>query len=160
MLVTSIFFFSHSVFYSITKRKYHFSNVSYVVCKCFQFGHVQKFVFEKGLSQLQKLQKIIISPNLVRYFLYNTAAQCTHSIYLSTSDLLSFIISNTDKYEFSSIWKWISCCNDVMNNVDCVIKRDVYPPKIHSCSKNIRWISVFVLKISVVYRMVIPLVKR
>ena len=61
-------------------------------------------------------------------------------------------MSYNDKYEFSSIWRWIKCCNDVMNNVDCVIKRDVYPPKIHSCSKNIRGISVFVLKISVVYQ--------
>ena len=68
------------------------------------------------------------------------------------SDLLSFIISNTDKYEFSSIWKWITCCNDVMNDVDCVIKRDIYPQNVHSCSKNIRGISVFVLKISVVYQ--------
>ena len=41
-------------------------------------------------------------------------------IYLSTSDLLSFIICNTDKYKFSSIWKWISFCNDVMNHVDSV----------------------------------------
>ena len=75
-----------------------------------------------------------------------------YSIYLSTSDLLSSIISNTDKHEFSSIWKWIRCCNDVMNNVNCVIKRDVYPQKMHSCSKNIREISVFALKISVVYQ--------
>ena len=74
-----------------------------------------------------------------------------YSIYLSTSHLLSFIISNTNKHEFSSIWKWISCSNDVMNRVDYVIKRDVYPQKMHSCSKNIRGISVFVLKISVVY---------
>ena len=68
------------------------------------------------------------------------------------SDLLSFVISNTDKHEFSSIWKWISCSNDVMNHVDYVIKRDVYLQKMHSCSKNIRGISVFVLKISVVYQ--------
>ena len=40
----------------------------------------------------------------------------------------------------------------VMNNVDCVIKRDVYPQKMHSYSKNIRGISVFVLKISVVHK--------
>ena len=75
-----------------------------------------------------------------------------NSIYLSTSDLLSFVISNTDKHEFSRIWKWITCCNDVMNDVDCVIKRDVYPQNVHSCSKNISGISVFVLKISVVYQ--------
>ena len=79
-------------------------------------------------------------------------ALCTDFIYLSTSDLLSFVISNTDKHEFSSVWKWITCCNDVMNDVDCVIKRDVYPQNVHSCSKNIRGISVSVLKISVVYQ--------
>ena len=45
------------------------------------------------------------------------------------SDLLSFIISYTDKHEFSSILKWIRCCNDVTNNADCIIKRDVYPQK-------------------------------
>ena len=73
------------------------------------------------------------------------------SIYLSTSDLLSFIMFNTNKHEFCSVWKWISCSNDVMNHVDYVIKRDVYPQKIHSCPKNIRGISVFVLKVSVVY---------
>ena len=39
-----------------------------------------------------------------------------------------------------------------MNNVDCVIKRDVYPQKMDSCSENIREILVFVLKISVVYK--------
>ena len=43
------------------------------------------------------------------------------------SDLLSFIIYNTDKLEFSKIWKWISYSNDVMNHVDCVIKRGVLP---------------------------------
>ena len=75
-----------------------------------------------------------------------------YSIYLSTSFLFSFIISNSDKHELSSIWKWISLCNDVMNHVDCVIKRDVYPQKMHSCSKNIRAISFLVLKISVVYQ--------
>ena len=70
----------------------------------------------------------------------------------SASDLLSFVICNTDKHEFSSIWKWIRYCNDVMNDVDCFIKRDVYPQNVHSCSKNIHGISVFVLKISVVYK--------
>ena len=79
---------------------------------------------------------------------YNNA----YSIYLSTFDLLSFTISNTDKYELSSIWKWISCCNDVMNYVECVIKRDVYQQKMHLCSKNIRGISFFVPKIFVVYQ--------
>ena len=43
-------------------------------------------------------------------------------------------------------------CNDVMNDDDCVIKRDVYLQNVHSCSEHIRGISVFVLKISVVYK--------
>ena len=50
------------------------------------------------------------------------------------------------------MWKCLSCFNDFMNHVDCVIKRDVYLQKMHSCSKYIRGISVFVLKISVVYK--------
>ena len=75
-----------------------------------------------------------------------------YSIYLSTSDLLNLIISNTDKHEFSSIWKWISCSNDVMNYVESVIKLDVYSHKMRSFSKNIRGISFFVLKLSVVYQ--------
>ena len=66
--------------------------------------------------------------------------------FLSMSDLLCFIISNTDKHEFSSIWKWISCYNDVINPVDCIIKRDVYSQKMHPCSKNICGISFFVKK--------------
>ena len=65
-------------------------------------------------------------------------------------------MSNTDKHEFSRVWKWIRCCNDFMNNVDCVIKHDVYPQKMHSCSKNIHGISVFVLKLSLVYQKNIP----
>ena len=76
---------------------------------------------------------------------------CTYSIYLSASDLLSFMISKTDKQEFSSIWKSVGCYNDVMNHVDCVIKRHIYPQKMLSCFKNIHGMSLFVLKISVVY---------
>ena len=68
------------------------------------------------------------------------------------SDLLIFVISNSNKHEFSSIWRWISCCNDVMNHGDYVIKCDVYPQKKHSYSKNIYGISILVLKISVVYQ--------
>ena len=46
------------------------------------------------------------------------------------SDLLSFIILNSNKYEFISIWKWINCCNDIMNH------SDIYPQKMHPCSKK------------------------
>ena len=44
MLVTSIFSFSHNVFYSIKDRNYHLCYISFVVCKCFQFGQGQIFV--------------------------------------------------------------------------------------------------------------------
>ena len=37
-LVNSIFFFSHSVFYSIKERNHHFTNTEFEFCKCFQFG--------------------------------------------------------------------------------------------------------------------------
>ena len=74
-----------------------------------------------------------------------------YSIYLSTFDFLSLIIFNTDKHEFSSIWKQISCSNDVMNHVNCVIKRNIYQQKTHSCSKIIRGLSFcLLLKILVV----------
>ena len=46
----------------------------------------------------------------------------------------------------------LAVVHDVINHIDCVIKCDVYPQKLHSCFKNIRGISVFVLKISVVYQ--------
>ena len=62
------------------------------------------------------------------------------------SDMMSFIFSNTDKHEFSSIWKWIGCCNDVMNHVECVIIRDVYPQKMLSCSKKYPWYISFCSK--------------
>ena len=78
-----------------------------------------------------------------------------YSIYLSSCALSSFIISNTDKHKFGSTWKLISCSNDAMSHIDCVIKCEVYPQKMHSRSKNIRGISFFVIKISVVYKKII-----
>ena len=42
--------------------------------------------------------------------------------------------------------------NDVMYDVDFVIKCDIYWQKIHPCSKTIRGISYFVKKISVLYK--------
>ena len=61
----------------------------------------------------------------------------------------------------------LGCSNDVMNDVVCVKKRDVYPQKNNLVSKNDRGISFSVLNISVVYQnenisycMDIPLVER
>ena len=42
---------------------------------------------------------------------------------------------------------------DVMNDVDWVIKHEIYQEKIPACSKNIRWTLFYVLKIFVVYQM-------
>ena len=43
MLVTSIFSFSHSVFYPIKNRNHYFTNILLiVVCKCFEFGQSKK----------------------------------------------------------------------------------------------------------------------
>ena len=41
MLVTSILFFSHNVSYAIKGRNHHLTYIYFVVCKCFQPGHVQ-----------------------------------------------------------------------------------------------------------------------
>ena len=55
-----------------------------------------------------------------------------------------------------ALWKWISCSNDIMNHNDCIIKHDVYPHKMHSCSKNICGI----IKKKYIIGMGIPLVER
>ena len=45
MLVTSIISFSHNVFYPLHNKFQFFHHNYFVVCKCFQFGPDQKFVF-------------------------------------------------------------------------------------------------------------------
>ena len=44
MLVTSIFSFSHNVFFQFQKEFLFLSHIYFVVCKCFQFGPVKKLV--------------------------------------------------------------------------------------------------------------------
>ena len=44
------FLLSHNVFSPIRDRNRHFSNIEFVVCKCFQFGKGQNFVFGKELT--------------------------------------------------------------------------------------------------------------
>ena len=51
MLVTSIFFIFHIVFHPIGARNHHFSNIYFVVCKCFQFGPVYNLPFGKVLRK-------------------------------------------------------------------------------------------------------------
>ena len=59
MLVTSIFSFSHKVFYPIRQNKFRFlSQIYFVVCKRLQIGEVQNFVTGKKLSHhVQKIEK-------------------------------------------------------------------------------------------------------
>ena len=45
MLVTSIFSFSHNVFYPSQNKFQFFSHIEFVVCKSFRFGLDFKFVF-------------------------------------------------------------------------------------------------------------------
>ena len=69
MLVTSIFSFSHNVFYPIKGRNYHLCYI-YFVCKCFQFGQSQIFVigewvkshFNCNLQMVMILDKSITLP--------------------------------------------------------------------------------------------------
>ena len=44
MLVTSIFSFSHNVFYPLQSNFLFFRHIYFVVCKCFNFGLVLNFV--------------------------------------------------------------------------------------------------------------------
>ena len=44
MLVTSIFSFSHNVFYLNEDKNDHFSNNDFVVCNSIELGPVQKIV--------------------------------------------------------------------------------------------------------------------
>ena len=74
-----------------------------------------------------KARKLSILPT--EFDIFDIRQHCTYSIYLLMSDLLSSVISNTEKHRVSSTR--ISDCNDVMNHVNCVIKRDVYTQKMH-----------------------------
>ena len=108
---------------------------------CGKWEYVQTVVlYQKHLSQ-----KINISPNRVRYFWYTTKL-CTYSIYRSKADLLSLSFLTRTTHAFSSIRKWISCSNDIMNHVDMTFTRRKsihilkYPWYIIFCSKSIRGI--------------------
>ena len=60
MLVTSIFSFSHNVFYPSTDEFKPLSHIWIVVCKCFQFGQVQNFVIGKELIYFLNIKRSIL----------------------------------------------------------------------------------------------------
>ena len=55
MLVTSIFSFFHNVFYLYKNKSEHFSNVYFVIFKCFEFGRVQNFAIGKRVKELTRI---------------------------------------------------------------------------------------------------------
>ena len=67
MLITSIFSFSHNVFYPIKDRNLHFSYNYFVICKCVQLDLVQNFVVWVRVNHFPNkpwfLQFIPSSPN-------------------------------------------------------------------------------------------------
>ena len=77
MLVTNLFSFSQSVFCSIKiEKNHHFSNVQFVVWRCFQFRHVQNLSFGKGI--ICSFKTIFVHD--VRYtFLYFVVSVVRHS---------------------------------------------------------------------------------
>ena len=62
-------------------------------------------------------------------------------------------VCNSEISDLSSkcILIWIKYNNDVINDFDCVRNHDVYPQKIHLCSKDIYGVSFCALKLSIVY---------
>ena len=46
ILITSIFSFSHTVFYPSKNLNHYLSHIYVTVCKYFQFGRVQIFIFQ------------------------------------------------------------------------------------------------------------------
>ena len=77
MLVTSIFSFSHIVFYSIKDRNPHFRNIQFVVCMCFQFGLIQDFVVWERVTAkyCTNVSKIFKCMNLLGYLCPTWVAQ-------------------------------------------------------------------------------------
>ena len=59
LLVTSNFSFSHSVFYLFGELSAIFNELEIVVCKLFQFGRVQNFLFGKGLNSNSILKSLL-----------------------------------------------------------------------------------------------------
>ena len=50
VLLTSIFSLSHNVFHPMEGINDKFSNIWFVVCKCFEFGPVQRLLSGKELK--------------------------------------------------------------------------------------------------------------
>ena len=105
-----------------------------------QYHEASKGIHREYVYSVAVYQKYLT--RLGEFIIFEPWRENYHFSQLSyTSDLLSLIISETNKQDFRSIWNWSRCCNDIMNNVNCVMKRDIYLQKMHSYSKNIHGIS-------------------
>ena len=123
LLLKKLPFFSK---YRNSRLVNHFPNKSWFLCVC-----SINLLKTRGKGEIARHEQFLLSH--YDFFLFGEL-----SVIFINSETFEFYFYNTDINEFSSTWKWICCCNDVMNHVDCVIKLDVYPQKMHSCSKNIR----------------------
>ena len=74
MLVGSISSFYQNVFYPTTERKYHSSNIKFVVCKCFQFGPVQISSFDIGLTSARQVDNFLPRNRILLQFKLKTPA--------------------------------------------------------------------------------------
>ena len=57
MLVTSNFSFSHNIFYPMADKLKQWSKIYFVVCKFFQFGHIQTFIVWYGVYKRHVIVK-------------------------------------------------------------------------------------------------------
>ena len=57
IMVISIFSFSHDVFNPIMDRNYYFSNIKFVICKCFHLAKSKMLSFVKRLTERKRTEK-------------------------------------------------------------------------------------------------------
>ena len=94
MLVTSIFSFSHNVFYPIEDRNLHLSYNYFVICKCFQFDLVQILLFGLELTISQT------SPGFYVSALQVFRKQCGKSEIARNEQFLLFPVFSTHLENF------------------------------------------------------------
>ena len=90
MLVTSIFPFSHNVFYRIKDRNHNFSNVRFVVCKCFEFCPVQNFVVWLKIKTIYNFINLPFVAEPVWLDQYRTGPESRRTLVPSQSRPISF----------------------------------------------------------------------
>ena len=121
MLVTSIFSISHNVFYPSLSNFQFLSHIYFVICKCFQFGHVQNFVVGEELQALGNKVKAknlskdslqIIESNLVSKYKMTTIVH-VYQILCWLHDLM--ILMSTHNIGFGSALIDLECCQSPMS---------------------------------------------